>query len=1175
MKTNIRVTRLFQFVVLATCLVRQHAVAASSETKLLWRIGEFNFSSGEFRSQDIDYTNPKSDPIYEVGKSTNQDWLRFQPGPANGMTGGRLHPFTVRFTLSDPPRGLYRLRLAALYETPRLSHLRLQINGHAGLFYFHPKLDYSAGDWEGTFVPQTSTDSKLVAIPAEWMKQGINELVLTALDEPGERQDTLGAIAPGHTGIIYDALELTQQPTERYNAASFAADVDPTIFYQKEDSLNEVVDVFATFGHIPSSGKVEFSLGSNTWTQTVPGSEEFGEKKFEFLVPEWTGKTLATITFQADGAKRSVTAQASPGKKWTVFIIPHEHLDVGFTDYAAKVAELHSQSIDDVMNIMRSVPGFRWTLDGSWVADQYLAGRSSEAQRTFLSHVREGKIVIPAEFANQHTGNASFEGLIHTFYGSHQLASKYDLPKSDAAQIVDVPAYTWSFASVLHDAGIKYFLGASNGWRAPVVLLGKWNERSPFYWEGPDGGRVLTWYSRAYLQMHTLFGSPWRMESVRDALPIFLQAYSAPEYPASSAIIFGSQLENTPFAKEQAELPGKWNSQYAYPRLKFATVQTAMQQIEREAGTNIPVFRGDFGPYWEDGYGSDAIHTALHRENQERILTAEKLSVLPSVLSPTLRPDLSLLKRAWTNELTYDEHTWTYVGATSQPENEQSEKQLALKQSRVMEAKREIDESIQRSFAQLGGMLSPPQNSVAIFNSLSWERNGVVTLDLPEGFEIVDNKTKRTVPYELKFAGKGISLPGFGKGYKRVRFATTNIPALGYKLYSMQPAKQQPAASESLPVRDVVENRFYRLALDHPSGAIASIFDKQLGKELIDQKSPYKFGSYLYVTGGNDIPNNSLYRFGAGLTPPQLTVHPASNGNIRSIRKAPFGLVVTLDSSAVNTPRIQTEITLYDEEKKIEIRYDLHKERVLTRESAYIAFPFDVTNPSFTYGNQVGWVNPAKNELPGGSREWYVARHWTAITNQGMSVAVVPVDAPLVAFGDVVRGNWPRNFEPKSSTVLSWLMNNYWGTNFPAWQGGDFTFRYVLKSGSTFSPVETNRFAIQESTPLEKTDVPQNSAASRLPTDEAGLLQIDNPNVLLSTWKIAEDEDGTILRLQETAGLASRVRIHSDYFKFSNAWLTSALEDKISEILPKDGDLEINLRPFQTATIRVRTGAQE
>src|SRR4029077_4491350 len=146
-----------------------------------------------------------------------------------------------------------------------------------------------------------------------------------------------------------------------------------------------------------------------------------------------------------------------------------------------------------------------------------------------------------------------------------------------------------------------------------------------------------------------------------------------------------------------------------------------MRQIEEEADGKVPVYRGDFGPYWEDGYGSDAKFTAIHRQNQERILSAEKLSVLPALLSPQLRPDTSLLSAALLNELTYDEHTWTYVGATSQPEHQQSEDQIQLKRARVVEAKRQIDESLQRSAAQITGLLSPSQNSVAVLNSLSWK----------------------------------------------------------------------------------------------------------------------------------------------------------------------------------------------------------------------------------------------------------------------------------------------------------------------------------------------------------------------------------------------------------------------------------------------------------------------
>jgi alpha-mannosidase len=1147
-----------------------------AQPKTLWQIGTFNESSGEFRSQDIDYADPKSDPVYVVGKSSEQDWLRFQPGPANGMAGGRLHPFTIQFNLSGAPRGVYRLKLAILYETPRLSYLRVSINGHSGLFYFHPKLDYAAGDWEGTFVPQTSIDSKTIDIPAEWLKSVDNTIVLTALDDPAARQDSLGAIAPGHTGLVYDAVAFENDPAGRYQRNAFDALVEPTIFYrQTENGLHEIVDVFANFGALPANGMVEFTLAGHKIRQSFHADEheEFGERKLEFAIPEWTGTADASVTLTGLRVRRTVRTKVSLAKKWTVFIIPHEHLDVGFTDYAAKVAELHSQSVDDAIGIIKKTPDFRWTLDGSWVAQQYFAGRSRAAQDEFLEYVRSGKVVIPPEFANQHTGNASLEGLIRTFYPSHALSLKYGLPKPEAAQTVDVPSYTWAFASVLHDAGIKYFVGASNNWRAPILLHGRWNEKSPFYWEGPDGGRVLMWYSRAYLQLHTLFAGPWRKEAIHDSLPVFLQAYTRPDYASNSALIFGSQLENTPLAKEQADVPGTWNAQYAFPHLQFATVQSAMQQIEREAGGKFPVFRGDFGPYWEDGYGSDARYTAVHRENQERILSAEKLSVLPSMLSANLLPDKSLLEQAWTNELTYDEHTWTYVGATSQPEHQQSEDQIALKRARVVEAKRQIDESLQRSMAQLSGMLSPAQNSLAVFNSLSWKRNDLVTLDLPNGTEIVDGTTNQSVPYDVLFVGKGISLPGFGGGYRRVRFQAKNIPAIGYKLFSLKAIQSPPAASSPKSAGDVIENSYYRIKLDAESGAIGSIFDKQLGRELVDRKSPHKFGSYLYVTGGDNIPNNSLYRFGAGLKPPALTIHPAEKGRVREVREAPFGTVVTLESSSTDTPSIRTEVILYNDEKKIELRYDLHKERVLTRESAYIAFPLDVANPSFTYGNQIGWVNPAKDELPGGSREWYVARHWTAVSGTNAAVAIVPMDAPLVAFGDIVRGNWPTEFKPQSSSIFSWLMNNYWGTNFPAWQGGDYTFRYVLTSGATLDPADADRFGTTAMTPLETTQVPQGSAKSILPLGEASLLTLDNPNISLSTWKIAEDGGGTVLRLQENAGRAERVRIRSDYFKFTHAWIASMLEDKLSELPVQDGTLSVSLQPFQTVTLRVETAS--
>ncbi len=683
------------------------ALASSAAETIVWQIGQFDRSSNEFRDSGINYADPTEALVYRIGLDSAQNWFRFQPGPANGLAGAREHPFTILFSLPNEPAGVYKLRIDVLYETPRLSNLRVELNGRAGVFYFHPKLDYGAGDWEGTFVPQTSIDSKTIDLPAAWFHKGENRLILTALDEPSAPETSLGSIALGHTGLVYDGLALTNDPKAVYSGQAMDALLLPTIFYHESaNGLLEVLDLFVRFANMPRSGKATLSINGRTRGLAFSSSTAFGEEHLQFEVPEWSGTSKGELRITGDRKRRTIPVSLKAAKKWTLFIIPHEHLDIGFTDYPEKVAELHAQSVDGALEIFRANPDFRWTLDGFWVAQKYLAGRSAEKQEEFLHRVREGKIAVPPQYANQHTGTASLEGLIRSLYDSHAFSIQHKAPLG-AAHIADVPSYSWSYASVLAEAGIKYFAAASNNWRAPVLLLGRWNEESPFYWEGPDGGRVLMWYSRAYLQLATLFATPPRIAAVRDALPVFLQAYSRENYKASAAVIFGSQLENTALSKEQAELASQWNKQYAWPRLEYSTFQKAMSTIEAAWGPGLPVYRGDFGPYWEDGFTSDAAHTAIHRQNQQRILSAEKLGTLPSVLNADLRPEKDRLAQAWTNLLLFDEHTWTFVGATTQPEAEQTRAQLDLKRSRVTEARREIEESMHRSWAQLESFLGP------------------------------------------------------------------------------------------------------------------------------------------------------------------------------------------------------------------------------------------------------------------------------------------------------------------------------------------------------------------------------------------------------------------------------------------------------------------------------------
>ena len=1151
------------------------AASSIAAEQTVWRLGVFNESSGEFRREVSNYADPQEDPTFIVGTSEEaRDWVGFQPGPANGMAGGRLHPFTILFDLAHTPRGVFRLKIGILYETQRLSHLHLDINGHTGKFYFHPRLSYAAGDWQGTFVPQTSADTKVIELPAAWLRQGENRLVLTALDDPSEPENALGTIVTGHSGIIYDALEFTQDADGELDTQQISVTATPTIFYRHSaHGLAELVEIYPNFGALPQSGRVHLRINGQTSTQSFESSDDFGELRLAFEVPEWEGTAEGEVSIRAEGRVSRFPVELTAAKKWSLFVVPHQHLDIGFTDYVARVAELQSQVVDDAINLIDDHPDYRYTLDGYWIAKQYMSGRSPEKQERFLQMLREQKIVLPLQYANQHTGTATLEGLIRSLYPSHFFAKKHSIPITHT-HITDVPSYSWSYASVLAAARQKYFAAASNNWRAPILLLGRWNEKSPFYWQGPDGGKVLMWYSRAYLQIHTLFGLPPQLTAARDSLPVFLQAYQSTEYKASAAIIYGAQLENTPLEKEQATFPRRWAELYAWPQMVFSSFSEALSEIERQWEGEIKTVRGDFGPYWEDGFGSDALHTAIHRENQQRIMSAEKLSALPTILRPSLKPDREVLERAWENILLFDEHTWTSVRTVGQPEHAQTTGGLAVKRARATEARRQINHTIRRSFAQLESLITPKELSLIVFNSLNWERSGYVVADLNEGIEIVDIASGQPIPYQILRQGKGTELPVFGVPYRRVRFYAEGIPAVGYKVYALRPLDQSGAVTqEARPGRDrqVVESPHYRLTLDLEAGAVASIWDKDLDRELVEQASPYRFGAYLYVTGADNLPHNSLYRYGSGLEPPELTVHPASQGRLVSLRSDPFGTTVVLESQAHNTPRIRTEIFLPNKEKRIDFNYEIAKDYVLTKEAAYFAFPFAAKQPTFTYETQTAWVNPARDELRGGSREWYAANHWAAVQDGEVTAAIIPLDAPLVNFGDIVRGNWPEEFRPASATIFSWIMNNYWQTNFVAGQGGKFSFRYVLLSGREFSPSKLTRIGWEAMTPLESSEVaPFSTGPGILPADQASFLTVDQPDVVLVTWKPAEEGEGSILRLVETAGRARKVRLSSSQLSFTEAWRCSALEENEAPATVSQGSVVVEIKAFEILTLRVK-----
>lgn len=1138
---------------LAFTLSSARRVVAVEHT--LWQIGAFDQSSHEF-SDSFDFAGRDHNPTFTVGESNPaKDWPAFQPGSEVKAAGGRPHPYTILFSLSGPPRGSYQLKIAVLLTRSRLPHLEVDLNGHRGTFFFHRRLSYYPGDG-GVDSPIYGGDTIDMDLPARDLRSGQNQLVLTAIDDPKD--------GDGESWLNYDALQLTEDPDAR-RAPAPQVTVEPTIFYQEsEGQLRELTDVTVTLNAKVTKGEATLTVSQQNFRAQLSGANDFGQQRFEFALPELGAKTPGRVMVRVNGKTYPSQVELQPQRKWTLYVAPHAHLDIGFTDYQAKVAEIHNRNLDKLLDEIDEHPEMRFSLDGSWIVRQYLASRTASTEDRLLKLVREHKITVPVQLANLMTGYPTLEELIRSTSYSQWLHRKEGIP-FEYANITDVPSYTWSYASVLSSLGVKYFLAASNNDRAPILLYGRWNEKSPFWWQGPDGSKVLMSYSRQYFQLSFVCGVPAQEAACRQSLPTFLQQYESPSYKPDAVLMFGSQIENTDLIPGEPQFVQAWNSRYAYPKMVLATFPDYMRYIEQHYGTALDTVAGDGGPYWEDGYATDVHYLTIDRSSQQRAPSAEELSTITTFLHKDVSGPAEQVRQMWDDLVLYAEHTFTSWGGYSRPESEETVRQFAAKDQFAVEGRERVQAILDQSLSQLADKVHLPAPALIVFNSLNWVRSGLVETDLDHDRVILDYPSQNPVPFEALARHPD---------YDHIRFLARDVPSFGYRCYQIVSQREHataPAGETARPLSNTIENRYYRIEVDPQAGAIKSVYDKQLNRELADATSPYRFNQYLYVSGGDST--TQLVYLRKSLPLASLAVSPSNGGRVTDVRKTSYGEVLSYETSGSHAPSIKTDIMLFDDEKKIELVNRVHKEPSNQKEAIYFAFPVAAKPPSFSYEIQNGWVDPAHDLLQGANVAWFTVQHWVKVASPDLSVGLVPIDSPLVTLGDINRGTWPKKFEPKSGTLFSYVLNNYWHTNFRRRQSGDFTFRYVLTSGERLSSAELARLGRASMTPIEIGQLVSNDKfgdpAEPLTPNPTSFLEVDSPNVVVVDWKVAEDGHGTVVRLLETGGQSADARLHFPLFTVNQAWTTNAAEENESQLKIENHSLAVSLKPHEIVTLRL------
>jgi hypothetical protein len=1129
------------------------AVRGQTESRDLWRIGQADSSTKDLALGPRDFEKFSADPVFVIGRSkARESWPYVQPGPDDAWAGGRSHVFTVLFNIAELPRSLEGsvvLRLL-LYDThsenpPKVS---VTFNGEARQAQTEP----GAGDASIVRGGPGRAGQLSFEFPAGRLQQGRNKIEIRSVQGSWFLYDAVQFLAPagvrlGPAPPFYQIERVEDTVLRRRGARAATQIVRVQVLASADQPLSATL-----------STTVEV-LGVR---QTVSEATTVrpGRQVLDLDIPRlsgWPAKVTVILTVAGEQySTGGVTVRSH--RAWTVYLVPHSHVDIGYTDVQTQVLELQKKSIGDVMDFVEGHPEFTgdarfcWNVEVLWAVKDFLS-QADEAQRArFVRHVRDGSIGLEALFANELTGLCTSEEMVRLIGYAGRLVRDFGLP-IDTAMISDVPGYSWGLAAVLGNAGVKYFDMGPNGGDRIGSVRRVWENR-PFYWVAPDGkNRVLTWLPP--LNYAGVFDLLQRPEAVARFLAYLRRLDANPDYPYDIVPLRMCAHDNATPPFQLCRIVRDWNERYESPRLIIGRSRDAFVALEKKFGDRIPSYTGDFSPYWEDGAASSADETRRNRQAAKSLEAAEKIWSTAGAAASTrvnLRAAATALDAAWDNVLLYDEHTWGAHNSISEPDSPFVAAQWKIKQGFALDAEQQSEKLVRDALEALArNVPAGSDRAILVFNPCSWERTDVATVELPtaENVAIVDSDNEPLACVR-------------SEDRKKLTFIARAVPPLGYRTYSLVPAdctgNPSIRTAQVDPEKGQLESRFFHVGLDGRGASVklvVSLARRPISERLI---SLGDFDRFLYCREGYTT-----------------DVIPAVNGAITLARpESPDGAALVIRSKAPGCKSLDQTIELHGELPWMDVTNQINREDIRQPEGLYFDFPFrGLKNAAIRFNTAWAPVRLEEDLLPGACKNWFCVQDWVEISDRRQTVVLSPMDAPLVEIGEIhpnLRGSRLPVIERlwlNPPRVLSFFMNNYWHTNYRASQPGATWFRYRLyRYDGPSDPVKTMRRGIEAREPLRATVVAAGNKGS-LPADTHSFARVTPDHVIVTAIAPAE-RAGTLIRLHEIAGRTARVTLTVPGFG-KQAERVNLWEQPQGKLDIRDGEIGFDAGPREIATIRV------
>ncbi len=1111
--------------VCAPVLISASIVVAANPNAFapIWQIGQTDGGTAEFALGPSEYGRFTvafpNDVSFVVGISDpKEDFSYVQPGPEDSWAGSKSHTVTILFGLEIPesartvPADLFIDLVDTHSSNP--PKLIIQINEKT-LEHQTPK---GGGD-ASVNGNAAAGRSHRIRIPLEpgVVHGGDNSLTITN--------------ASG-SWILYDSIALVGSTAIRSTLPSPSTQVlgvtPRPCLIRDGGKLVQPIDI--SLRRIGPKAQGRLIVNGNPGN---PQTIATGLVSLKGLAPEVQSETPAKVQIEIDGqliTELQLTLQ--PVRKWEFYLIHQTHLDIGYTHVQTEVERMQWSFLDQAIDLgkkTRNYPAdarFCWHPEGLWPIDSYLKNATPEKRRAFIDAVKAGWIHLDAFYGNELTALCTGEELFELVGLARRLSRQYNLT-IDSAMITDVPGYTWGLIPAMAQSGVKYLsIGPNFGHRIGYTLK-DWGDK-PFYWMTPDGkDKVLCWMAgMGYSWFHTGLNYTEIQNKLKpERFFDYAQRLDKSGYPYDMVQVrYNIGSDNGPPDPGIADFVKNWNEKYAYPRLVLSSSSRMFKDFEKRYADRIPQVKGDFTPYWEDGAASSAQETIINRGSADRMIQAQALYAMFSPERYKSQP----VYDAWREILLYDEHTWGAYNSISEPQAEFVAQQWKIKQDFALNGEKQSRQLLQQAISENDKGFSQIDAALVI-NPCSWPRTDLAIIMVPEGEYAVEDSAGKTIPSQKLATGA-------------LAFIAENIPPFSASKYIIKKSTGPAAEFKPIAEGNRLSDGTISVTIDPATGTITSFRDSRFPGDFADASAG--LNEYLYVKGRNPK-------------------EPLRNGpvTIRVLENGPVVGSVMIESDAPGCNKLSRAVRIIRGLGRVDILNRLDKQAVYEPEGVHFAFPVNI--PGGTMRLDIPWaiVDPQRDLLSGSCKNYLTIQRWADISGDKAGLTLASPDAPLVEIGSITTDaptvGWLRDL-PATTKLYSYVMNNYWETNYKAAQDGPTVFHYSLAPHGAFDAASASRFGVARSRPLLV--VPCETTTEPVPS----LLTIYNPAVLVTLLKPADNGKGYFLRLWNPTNMPQQTTmVWPALRKTPKVFFSNPFEDKL-KACPKS----ITVAPMEIVALR-------